>query len=419
MTTTRVADPERTDAPITYPPAPDGQVLYVIGDIHGRRDLLERVHRLIDQDKARARSASSTGPTGHGQAPAQLVRPHEEHAECSGGSSTERAAAPGRTVAKSDVSAGTSAIGRGVCVKGRIQARHEVYIDGYVCGDVHAPRIVVRSQATVEGTLIAGDIAIGGSVQGTIRCNTLTLEAGARVKADVVYTSLRVEEGCLFEGKSRQSCDPLSEGNNSGWLPPHESATLEIYLGDYIDRGDDSRGVVELLIERAQATNTVFLRGNHEQLLLDFIAGTADFSIWKQVGGLATLRSYGVQVSQFGFSAPQNTLRSSLKQAIDAKHTRFFNSTTPYLVAGPYLFVHAGLRPGIPLEEQQPIDLMGIRQQFLDFEGSHEHIVVHGHTPAQVPEFKRNRINIDTAAYSTGRLTCLRIGADGPRLLEA
>jgi serine/threonine protein phosphatase 1 len=421
MTTTRIADPEQADIPIAYPPAPNGQLLYVIGDIHGRRDLLERVHRVIDEDKVRARSASPPELAGCGTGPTRLVKPHEDANRPAGtGAMLTGPAAllDKRQPQVSDAQAVSSAIGADLRVKGRIKAKHDVHIDGHVCGDVHATRIVVGRDASIEGSLIAGDVFIGGSVLGTIRCNSLTLETGARVKADVLYTTLSVEEGCVFEGKSRQSRDPLSERQNVGLLPLQEPAALEIYVGDYIDRGDDSRGVVELLIERAQQTNTVFLRGNHEQFMLDFMAGTMDFSIWKQVGAVATLRSYGVQASQFGFSAPQNTVRSALKQAIDARHARFFNDTIAYFVAGQYLFVHAGVRPGIPLEEQQPIDLMGIRQQFLEFEGSFEHIVVHGHTPTQAPEFRRNRINVDTAAYSTGRLTCLRIGGDGPRVLE-
>lgn len=421
MTTTRIADPGQADVPITYPPAPDGQLLYVIGDIHGRRDLLERAHKIIDEDKAQARSARLPELSDRGPVPTRLVKSYEDANRLADAGAVSAVPAAVLNKGQSQVGgaqAASSIIGADLRVKGRIKAKHEVHVDGHVCGDVHAPRIVVGRDASIEGSLIASDVLIGGSVLGTIRCNNLTLETGARVNADVLYTSLSVAEGCVFEGKSRQSRDPLSERQDLDPLPLQKPAALEIYVGDYIDRGDDSRGVVELLIERAQQTNTVFLRGNHEQLMLDFLAGTLDFSIWKQVGAVATLRSYGVQASQFGFSAPQNTVRSALKQAIDARHTRFFNGTVPYFVAGQYLFVHAGVRPGIPLEDQQSIDLMGIRQQFLEFEGSFGHIVVHGHTPTRIPEFKHNRINIDTAAYSTGRLTCLRIGADGPRVLE-
>lgn len=430
MTTTRIADPDGTDLPISYPPAPDGQVIYVIGDIHGRRDLLERVHQVIDQDKAQAHTAGLFELTGGSPAPVLLATPQADSngrltaglgARSSGleaGRDREQPAARMPAPHRDDAQAALSTIGSDLRVKGRIKAKDEIRIDGHVCGDVHASRIVVGPEASIEGSLIASEVLISGRVQGTVRCNSLALETGARVKADVLYTSLRVEEGCVFEGKSRQSRDPLSERQNMDLVPLHGPTALEIYVGDYIDRGDDSRGVVELLIQRAEQTKTVFLRGNHEQLMLDFVAGTVDFSIWKQVGALATLRSYGVQASQFGFLAPQATMRSSLKQAIDARHARFFDDTIPYWVAGAYLFVHAGVRPGIPLEEQQPIDLMGIRQQFLEFKGSFEHIVVHGHTPTQFPEFRHNRINVDTAAFSTGRLTCLRIGADGPHVLE-
>jgi serine/threonine protein phosphatase 1 len=306
MTDTRVQDPERTDLPVDYPPAPDNQIIYVIGDIHGRLDLLEQVHKLIDRDKARM-------PWWQG-------------------------------------------------------ARR------------HAAQNSPASPATRES-------------------------ANAR------------DGRPSRNGILRQPFDPLSELPSDCLLPRLEPAVLEIYLGDYIDRGDDSRAVVELLIERAQKTKTVFLRGNHEQFLLEFMAGTLDFSIWKQVGALPTLRSYGIQVGQFGFSPSQNALRSALEKALAPKHGRFYSDTVPYHVAGPYLFVHAGVRPGISLEQQHPEDLMGIRRPFLEFEGNLGHVVVHGHTPAREPEFKRNRINVDTGAYSTGRLTCLRIGPDGPRVL--
>lgn len=308
MTDTPITDPEQMDVPICYPPAPDGQVIYVIGDIHGRRDLLEQVHMLIDRDKTRVPwwLGARRRPGGR-ELPASAV---------TWGSMKPRDAGPNRN------------------------------------------------------------------------------------------------------GKSRQSDNPPSELHSGSLLPPLEPAVLEIYLGDYIDRGGDSRAVVELLIERAQQTKTVFLRGNHEQFMLDFVAGTLDFSIWKQAGALPTLRSYGIQVSQFGFSSHQNTVRSAVEKALAPRHGRFYGDTVPYFVVSPYLFVHAGVRPGIPIEQQQPEDLLSIRRQFLEFEGSFGHIVVHGHTPVRAPEFKRNRINADTGAYATGRLTCLRIGPDGPRVLE-
>jgi serine/threonine protein phosphatase 1 len=399
MANARIANPEQTDIPIAYPPAPDGQVLYVIGDIHGRRDLLEQVHELIDRDKAQARSANSSGPAmSAGPLVAADTAQPEGHAPA----------------ARSDVGA-PSVIGPELTVRGRIHAKGEVRIDGHVYGDVHAGRIVVGQAARIEGSLAADDVWISGSMQGTVRGNSLTFKKDAHVKADVLHKSLIIEEGCHIEGRSRQLRDPLSEHRSP--LPPQEPATLEIYLGDYIDRGDDSRGVVESLIERAQQTSTVFLRGNHEQFMLDFVAGTLDFSMWRQIGALSTLRSYGIQVSQLGFSSPQSAVRTALQEAIAPRHARFFGDTLPYFVAGSYLFVHAGVRPGNPLERQQPQDLMGIRRQFLEFEGKFEHIVVHGHTTVRTPEFKHNRINVDTGAYSSGRLTCLRIGTEGPRLL--
>jgi serine/threonine protein phosphatase 1 len=85
--------------------------------------------------------------------------------------------------------------------------------------------------------------------------------------------------------------------------------------------------------------------------------------------------------------------------------------------AGPYLAVHGGLRPGVRLEDQKTVDLLGIRQEFLQYQGDFDFIIVHGHTPVEVPDLRRNRINIDTGAFATNRLTCLRIGDDGVRFL--
>jgi serine/threonine protein phosphatase 1 len=428
MTDTRIAETERTEVPVAYPPAPEGQIFYVIGDIHGRRDLLERVHELIDADKARAGAACASALACPGSAPTPLVKLLGDRAH----RPIDTAALPPTAMAAADpaqpqgrvrsaegeVQTGPSAIGPDLTVTGRIRAKGEVRIEGRVRGDVHAARIVVGREASVEGSLFAaGDVLISGSVQGTIRGSSLIVKEGACVKADVLSTSLVVEQGSHIEGRLGRSDDPLAEHRDSAL--PQPPAVLEIYLGDYIDRGDDPRGVVDLLIERAQQTSTVFLRGNHEQCLLDFLAGVLDFSMWKSIGALSTLRSYGIQVSQFGFSAPQNTLRSALQEVVAPRHARFFSDTLPYFVAGPYLFVHAGLRPGIPLQRQQLMDLMGIRRQFLEFEGKFEHIVVHGHTMVRAPEFRHNRINLDTGAYASGRLSCLRIGADGPRLLEA
>jgi serine/threonine protein phosphatase 1 len=408
-----IADSDPDAAPaVVYPPAPEGQVLYVIGDIHGRRDLLERVFRAIDRDKARTRIRDqylARPQNDAGSATASVENLQEDR---SAGAEDERA-----PLAEAGSPNMSSFIGPDLTVNGLIEAKGDVHIDGQVSGEVCANRIVLGRDSSIEGSLVAREVVVSGTMKGTVRCDDLTLGTTSNVEADVYHNSLVIEQGCQFEGKSRRLSDWFLESDRDGLSS--SSDALEIYLGDYIDRGDDSRGVVDALIERAKYAETVFLRGNHEQFLLDFLVGRLDLSLWKQFGAIPTLQSYGVQTGQLSFLTSQDSMRKALDEALTGSHAHFFAATVPYFVMGSYLFVHAGLRPGIPLEQQQPADLMGIRQQFLEFDGDLGHIVVHGHTPVPHPEFKYNRINLDTGAYSTGRLTCLRIDRHGPELLEA
>jgi serine/threonine protein phosphatase 1 len=112
-------------------------------------------------------------------------------------------------------------------------------------------------------------------------------------------------------------------------------------------------------------------------------------------------------------------LRSALADRLSEEHIAFYADTGSYCRIGPYLLVHAGVRPGVPLESQSTADLLGIRREFLEFKGNLGFIVVHGHTPVLTPELRRNRINIDTGAFATNRLTCLRIGPSGARTMVA
>jgi serine/threonine protein phosphatase 1 len=196
--------------------------------------------------------------------------------------------------------------------------------------------------------------------------------------------------------------------------------TAEIYLGDYIDRGPDSAGVVSRLIERARETRAVFLRGNHEQMLLSFLEGDDEsLEQWRAVGGTATLRSYGVETSLLTRPIAPAEVRHNFNANLPPEHRSFYDLTGAYIRAGAYLAVHGGIRPGVKLEEQKAADLLGIRQDFLQYDGDFGFIVVHGHTPVALPDLRRNRINIDTGAFATSRLTCLRIGSDGVSVLGA
>jgi serine/threonine protein phosphatase 1 len=191
----------------------------------------------------------------------------------------------------------------------------------------------------------------------------------------------------------------------------------EIYLGDYIDRGPSSSGVISQLLERAARVDTVFLRGNHEQMLLDLLDGHDCLEDWLHVGGTATLLSYGVAPRLLARLVSPSAIRRQLEAALPAEHRRFYEKTQLYARLGPYLAVHAGLRPGIPLEAQTEMDLLCIRREFLQHAGDLGFIVVHGHTPVMAPELRPNRINIDTGAFATNRLTSLRIDADGAHIM--
>jgi serine/threonine protein phosphatase 1 len=187
-----------------------------------------------------------------------------------------------------------------------------------------------------------------------------------------------------------------------------------VYVGDYIDRGSESREVIDLLLDSPLPDfELVHLRGNHEQALLDFLADTAIAPEWFYYGGDATLSSYGVARPEPG-GGPEGLLKvqSDLKTKLPQRHLAFYRSLGLYHREGDYLFVHAGIRPGIPLEKQSEHDLLWIREAFLQSDADHGSVIVHGHTITPRPEVKHNRIGIDTGAYATGRLTCLRIERD-------
>jgi serine/threonine protein phosphatase 1 len=192
---------------------------------------------------------------------------------------------------------------------------------------------------------------------------------------------------------------------------------LEVYLGDYIDRGGHSAAVLSALVDRAGAAQAVFLRGNHEQLLLDFLAGRDLLEDWKLVGAVPTLLSYGLPARLLAGNVPEQEVRLALAERLPEAHYHFLTDSRSYCELDPYLMVHAGVRPGIRLEDQHLDDLLGIRHDFLDFAGDFDFTIVHGHTPVAEPDFRRGRINIDTGAFATNRLTCLRIDQDGPRIL--
>lgn len=191
----------------------------------------------------------------------------------------------------------------------------------------------------------------------------------------------------------------------------------EIYIGDYVDRGPDAKGVIDLLIARSRVASVITLRGNHEIMMESFLAGEIAFEEWRRYGGLETVVSYGVDARTLlnkGGVRPHD-----LAEKMPPSHLRFLSSLRSFHTIGGYGFAHAGLRPGVGIERQSAHDLAWIREDFLSFGGDFGVIVVHGHTPGATVEFLRNRINIDTGAYLTNRLSVLRIDANGPTALEA
>lgn len=185
---------------------------------------------------------------------------------------------------------------------------------------------------------------------------------------------------------------------------------IEVYLGDYIDRGPDSKDVIDRLAVRMVRHGAICLRGNHESFLEEFLINPEIYPRWIQLGGLQTLASYGLSQGTLDATAC-NAVQQSLRLAFPRTHQLFLQCLRNIFCCGDFLFVHAGIRPGIPLHQQAKHDLLWIRDDFLMSDQSHGKIVVHGHTPVAYPEIRHNRINIDTGAWRSGVLTCVAIEA--------
>lgn len=197
----------------------------------------------------------------------------------------------------------------------------------------------------------------------------------------------------------------------------HGPAALTVTVGDYIDRGPDSRGVIDRLASNPFPTPYVALKGNHEDILETFLADPETGAYWRDQGGHQTLQSYGVRVGRF--TGPSYAkARESLGRAMPPEHVEFLRSLKTSYSHGRYFFCHAGVRPRVPLDRQSEQDLLWIRDEFLSSTGDFGKIIVHGHTPVAEPEVLPNRIDIDTAAFATGRLTCVALEDGAPRFLR-
>ena len=188
-----------------------------------------------------------------------------------------------------------------------------------------------------------------------------------------------------------------------------------VTVGDYVDRGPDSAAVIDRLMRGVDGFEMVCLKGNHEAMLLACV--DADdrqvWHHWTRNGGDATMRSFGLDPVTDGWSR-------SLIEAVGLERLAWLRRLPLYHLTPDYLFVHAGIVPGLPIEQQSERDLLWIRDRFLDSDFDHGRLVIHGHTPVAQPDIQPNRIGIDTGAFMTGRLTAVVLGEEeGPRFLSA
>jgi serine/threonine protein phosphatase 1 len=198
-----------------------------------------------------------------------------------------------------------------------------------------------------------------------------------------------------------------------------------VFVGDYVDRGPMSKGVIDRLIQLGgMASSNDFqirtLMGNHEQTMLSFLENPEAGPAWVEFGGGETLTSYGVDRPS---SRPEpevwREVQVALKRNLPSEHVTFLRGLELSAIYGDYLFVHAGVRPGVPLDRQNPEDLMWIRGDFLSQPHRLDYVVVHGHTPDEEPFIGPSRINVDTGAYATGVLTAVRLTEGPPIVLQA
>jgi serine/threonine protein phosphatase 1 len=195
-----------------------------------------------------------------------------------------------------------------------------------------------------------------------------------------------------------------------------------VLLGDYIDRGPNSKEVIERIIDlsREEWCDLVPLLGNHEMIMLNFILDAHYGGSWVEYGGGATLLSYGVQPPKARISTDEwEEIRAAFTQVVPASHLKLLTEVELKFQAGDYLFVHAGVKPGTPLEDQGAETLLWIRKEFLLAPKACDYVVVHGHTPTESAVNQAWRIGVDTGAYATGMLSCVRLNQATRKIISA
>lgn len=238
----------------------------------------------------------------------------------------------------------------------------------------------------------------------------------ARVCGEIVYAvgDIHGRYDLLKEMLGRIVADAAERAH--GRLP------ILVMCGDYVDRGPDSARVLTALdwIRRDGRFALHLIKGNHEAAFLDFLKEPQDGSSWLRFGGDATLQSYGV-APPADFDDTQDLVRArdDLLERMPAAHLHILNMLELMVTVGDYAFVHAGIRPGVPLARQKAEDLLWIRDPFLQQTDRFEKRIVHGHSWMETaPEIYDNRIGLDTGAYETGVLTAIRIEDNEVQVLQ-
>jgi serine/threonine protein phosphatase 1 len=237
------------------------------------------------------------------------------------------------------------------------------------------------------------------------------LPSGLRKKKPTVPAGNRVYAIGDVHGRADLLSEVFTRIDHDLILRP-AAKIVQVLLGDYVDRGPNSREVIDLLLARQARHEVQLLKGNHETYPIRFLSDPTVLSEWRHMGGISTLLSYGVRPTGSNDLQSQQEAAMAFRDSIPDSHRRLLQSLKLSFTCGDFFFVHAGVRPGTSLKRQSEHDLLWIREDFLLHEEHFGKIIVHGHTPAKEPDVRPNRINIDTGAYATGQLTCLVLEED-------
>ena len=220
-----------------------------------------------------------------------------------------------------------------------------------------------------------------------------------------------------IHGRHDLLCE-LNEAIMSDIARAPKTRVVQLFVGDYIDRGRDSKAVIDwMLTPSPKGVDRVCLKGNHEKALLDFIANAKTLKSWCRYGGLETLCSYGVPLDHPDIEGREEQLHEQFIKSLPQSHLDFLRSLCLFAEYRDYYFVHAGVWPGVALSQQSEVDQLWIGNEFTKANYRFEKVIVHGHSTTHQPYVGKTRIGIDTAAYATGCLTCLVLEDDKQRFI--